>query len=247
MEVRSSLGAWVADLSWPEVETRINGGAVALLPVGAGSKQHGLHLPMASDYLQANWLADRLAMLANVLVWPTLAYGYYPAFVEYPGSVTLRGETFRAVAEEILADLLRWELRRVVVLNTGVSTIEPLRDAIRTVDVETRIRLANVYQGPRYLAAAAETREQPRGGHADEAETSIMLVVAPAKVAMSLARPCCNVPLIAGPLRRRDRTAANFSPDGVYGDPSLATQAKGDRLVRAIIDDLLEAVSGRSE
>ena len=247
MEVHSPLGARVGDLSWLEVEARINGGAVALLPVGAGSKQHGLHLPMASDCLQAQWLAERVAMLANVLIWPTLAYGYYPAFVEYPGSVSLRRETFQALAQEILAELLRWGARRIVVLNTGVSTIEPLRGAIRGVDVDARVRLANVYQGPHYLAAVAETREQPRGGHADEAETSIMLVVAPEKVAMRLARPCCDRPMTPGRLRRRDPTAANFSPDGVYGNPSLATQAKGERLARAIIEDLLEAVGGGTE
>ena len=52
-------GAWVAQLAWPQVRARIDGGAAALLPVGAGSKEHGPHLPCHSDQLQAEWLAGR--------------------------------------------------------------------------------------------------------------------------------------------------------------------------------------------
>ncbi|NIO42324.1 MAG: creatininase family protein, partial [Burkholderiales bacterium] len=75
-------GVWVARISWPEVQTRIDAGAAALLPIGAGSKEHGPHLPLQSDQLQAEWLADQLLQRFPLLAWPVVTYGYYPAFVD---------------------------------------------------------------------------------------------------------------------------------------------------------------------
>ena len=123
-------GAFVTELSWPELERRIQAGAIAVLPVGAACKEHGFHLPMNADLLQAEWLAAALAQRAEVLVWPTVAYGYYPAFRDYPGSVSLSVATFRAVVQEILADIRRAGARAVLILNTGISTIEPLQVAV---------------------------------------------------------------------------------------------------------------------
>jgi len=95
-------GAWVAKLTWPEVEEHIQSGAVAILPVGAAAKEHGRHLPLNTDQLQAEWLSARLIEKANVLVWPTLTYGHYPAFTDYPGSSSLTTATFEKLVEEIL-------------------------------------------------------------------------------------------------------------------------------------------------
>ena len=77
----------------------------AILPIGAGSKQHGLHLPMATDQIFARYFARALADRIDALIWPTLSYGAYPAFVAYAGSVSLSSRTFQAAVTEI-ADAL---------------------------------------------------------------------------------------------------------------------------------------------
>ena len=79
----------IENLTWDEVSRRIAQGAAAILPIGAASKQHGFHLPMNTDRVQAEWLATQIAARIDALIWPTLAYGYYPAFVEYAGSASL--------------------------------------------------------------------------------------------------------------------------------------------------------------
>ena len=118
-------GAFAAQLSWSEVERRIHSAAIAVLPIGAACKEHGHHLPMQTDLLQAEWLAGTLVQRANVLVWPTVSYGYYPAFTDYPGSISLSRETFQHMVHEILSDICRAGERTVLILNTGISTIEP--------------------------------------------------------------------------------------------------------------------------
>ena len=76
---------FIERMRWDEVARRIDDGAAAILPIGAAAKQHGFHLPLNTDRIQAEWLAGRLAAEFDALIWPTLSYGHYPAFVEYAG------------------------------------------------------------------------------------------------------------------------------------------------------------------
>jgi len=234
-------GIFVAQATWREVFEGLRRGAWAILPVGAECKQHGLHLPMNADHLQAQWLAQALVERLRVVVWPTVGYGHYPAFIDYPGSCNLSASTFCAMLVEILVGIQRAGASRILVLNTGISTIAPLRRAIAQFGASRALRLCNVYQGARFLAAEAALIEQPRGGHADETETSIMLRIAPDKVDMAQARPCVGS-AITGRFNRQDPHGPNFSPSGVYGDPTLASVAKGERLLDAMLLDLLETL-----
>jgi creatinine amidohydrolase len=233
--------AFVAELSWPEVEKRTQSGAIAILPVGAGAKEHGRHLPLNTDQLQAEWLAARLIEKANVLVWPTLTYGYYPAFTGYPGSCSLSTEIFQNLVEEILQSILGSAGKSALILNTGISTIAPLERV--TARMGRPIKLANVYKGGRYLKAEEKIRQQPHGSHADELETSIMLAIAQDKVNMSQAKPWARREMQAGALVRTDKSHPNYSPDGVFGDPTLATKEKGELLLKAMIEDILDLLN----
>ena len=94
---------FIERMRWDEVARRIGDGAVAILPIGAAAKQHGFHLPLNTDRIQAEWLAGRMAEKIDALIWPTLTYGHYPAFVEYAGSSSLSISTFEALVREIAA------------------------------------------------------------------------------------------------------------------------------------------------
>ena len=239
---------FVARLAWPAVERRIEAGAVAVLPVGAACKEHGPHLPMNADLLQAEWLAAALVQRAEVLVWPTVAYGYYPAFGDYPGSISLSAATFRAMVGEILADIRRAGARAVLILNTGISTIEPLQAAAAAMPEELRIGLANVYAGPRCRDVTQAVEQQPRGGHADEIETSILLAIDRQHVALEKAAAWTPPAMaVSGPFSRSDAENPRFSPSGVWGDPTLASTDKGRRLLAAMLEDLLAAVGALRE
>jgi len=85
----------VAALRWDEIKARLARGAAAILPIGAGAKQHGLHMPMSTDQVFAAYFSKVLAKSIDALIWPTLTYGFYPAFVAYAGSVSLSGATFQ--------------------------------------------------------------------------------------------------------------------------------------------------------
>lgn len=235
-------GAFTAQLSWAEVERRINAAAIAVLPIGAASKEHGLHLPMQADKLQAEWLAETLVQRANVLVWPIVTYGYYPAFTDYPGSVSLSAETFQRMVHEILSDIQRAGVRSILLLNTGISTIVPLQAVADTMPKEMFIKLVNVYEGPHYRREAEAIEEQSYGGHADELETSILFAIDRQYVNLTKADAWTPTATPASGPFSRDPDNPRFSPTGVWGDPTLASEEKGRRLLAAMVDDLLAAI-----
>ncbi len=237
-----SSGLLVADASWPQVERALAAGGVAALPIGAAAKEHGFHLPLSTDYRQAEWLARQLADAAPVVVWPTLSYGYYPVFVDYPGSISLERGTFCSVVQEVLAGIARAGAQSCAILNTGISTIAPLEEATRRDHEGMTVALINVYAGPRFTRVSREIEEQPFGGHADEIETSLMLALHPEGVDMTRASPAPG-PIRRGLFNRRDPHGPNYSPSGVNGDPTRATPEKGRLLAAALRADVLEAIA----
>lgn len=229
----------VASMTWDEVRRRIRAGAIAILPIGAGAKQHGFHLPMQTDLIQAEALAADLADHLDALVWPTVSYGYYPAFTDYAGSCSLSAATFEAVVREIVDALVGYGCRHVVVMNAGMSTMGPIDRALAS--HAGRVLHLKIYDGPRYRSQEHALIRQAYGSHADQMETAIMLALAPELVWMSRAEAS---PMKAdGPLTPLDPAAPNYSRSGSYGDPTLATAEDGSRLLAAIRADVIEAVT----
>jgi creatinine amidohydrolase len=228
-------------MTWDEVGRQLAAGRSAIVPIGAGAKEHGLHLPMATDFIQAQWFSGVLAREIDAIVWPVLSYGYYPAFTAYAGSVSLSRDTFAATIREICEGLLAFRARAVFMLDTGISTRPVIAEAIATTTQPERVHHLCVGDGPRYRAAVTGLCEQTHGSHADELETSRMLVLSPHSVDMTRAQasPSLEGPVAAGPLTPVDVNSPNYSPSGSFGDPTKATAQKGEVLLAALVEDLL--------
>ena len=226
---------FISHMSWDKVEARLAAGAAAILPIGAGAKEHGRHLPMNTDEIQADWLAARIAEKTGALIWPTLRYGYYPAFTDFSGSVSLSEVLFTSLVSEIASGIAAWNPHALFILNTGISTLAPVETAIASKSWKMPVVHLKIHEGPRYKAMAKTLARQAFGSHADELETSRMLAIAPQTVDLLRAERTPSGPF-EGPLTRTN------VPSGSYGDPTLATPAKGQALIEAMLDDLNEAV-----
>lgn len=227
---------FLEDVTWRDAEQALGPETVVVVPIGAASKEHGPHLRLANDWIMADYLRHRVAERARVVVTPIIGFSYYPAFVEYPGSIHLRLETARDLIVDVVRSLARYGPRRFYALNTGVSTLRALEPAAAALAADG-ILLRYTDLGKALGPVEKEVAQQPGGTHADEIETSMMLVIAPETVDMTRAR--ADYTPGHGPLTRDPNGPGIYSPTGSWGDPTLATRAKGERVVRALVDALI--------
>ena len=232
-------GVLLQDLTWIEAERILTDKTIVVIPLGAAAKEHGPHLRLKNDGTLAEYFKARVLHEADVVIAPTVAYHFYPAFLEYPGSVSLRLETARDLIVDICTSLARYGPRRFYVLNTGVSTLRALEPAAHEMaKVGILLRYTNILQvaGPVEKAIS----QQEGGTHADEIETSMMLYIAPDSVDMSQAAQDYHPG--QGGLTRDPKGVGTYSPTGIYGDATLATREKGEIVVEAIVAGVLQDI-----
>jgi len=216
-------GVFLEHLTWNQAEPVLRSAPVILVPLGARLKEHGLHLPLNNDWRLAEYLANRVVDASAVVALPTLQYGYYPAFSEYPGSVSLRLETCRDAVVDICRSLAPFGPKKFYVLNTGVSTMMALEPA-RELLAQDGLRMEYTNLAEMLGDVEARVRRQEAGTHADEIETSMMLYIAPETVTLSAAQRDIHPDKGPGGLTRNPFAATGvYSPTGAWGDPTLAT------------------------
>jgi creatinine amidohydrolase len=261
-------GKYLDRMTWPEAEKALETTTVIIVPVGARTKEHGYHLQLNNDYLTAEYMTKAiLDRCDNVLAVPTVQYGYYPAFVNFPGSINISRAVFRDMIVDICASMHRHKPSlRFYIQNGGISTnysLEPARKILaeKGIIMEfTDLFVAGTslsdwvyfcYCG--VLSGKEETAKhetQECGTHADEIETSMMLVMAPDTVKLERAEKACH-PNTPGPFVRTEAEAASglgmYSPSGVWGDPTLASIEKGIPIVAAVVDYHLSRIAALKE
>jgi len=247
-------GLVLEDLTWVEARTAIDSGMPVVIPVGAAAKEHGPHLPLRTDATVAAALARRVAAVLPVLVAPVVPFGYYPAFVRFAGSQCLSAATFGAVVRELCEGLAAQGATRIAIINTGHSTESPINVAVAELHRAGGPRVVAAHL--RFLGRSADSwLDDPQGGHADERETSVMLALDSRAVRMDrLPDRAANQDsdrdaLPAGFARplvlswSQDAGAADeLSPTGSFGDATRATAYKGEKIVAAIVADLVDGL-----
>lgn len=238
------------DLTWQEAEKVLREYDVALIALGARTKEHGPHLLLKNDFLMAEYLKERVMVEVPVVVLPTLQYGYYPAFLEYPGSVSIQAKTFAQMIVDICRSIHGYGIDKFYVLNTGVSTLQPLAQAKEDLrENGVLLEYLNILEVDERLPSGL--MKQEGGTHADEGETSMMLYIAPESVDMSKAVKDYDSRPDRRGLTRDPDGEGHFSPTGIWGDPTLASREKGriivENTVFAIIGQVRELIAKRVE
>jgi creatinine amidohydrolase len=102
-------------MSWMQVESYLQADNRCVLPLGS-TEQHA-QLSLSVDSILSERVAAEAAEPLGVPVFPVLAYGITPYFLAYPGTVTLRMETYLRVVRDILDSLARTGFRRILLCN----------------------------------------------------------------------------------------------------------------------------------
>ena len=247
-------GAWLGDLSWPEAAERLREAPVVVLPFGPAAKEHGPHLPLNADAKVMEYLCEQAIRSRPVVIAPPILHGWFPAFRQFPGTEVADRAVFMRYVEEVARSLVRQGARRLVFLNTSITRAAglPLAMVARDLREETGTPTLVVSWDDLETGELHALAEQPRGGHADEIETSIHLFLQPALVHMEKA--VADVPPPPGDyagyepgIFSRDPRDPAYSRSGVSGDPTKATAEKGRKALAILTARWLQALGAFAE
>lgn len=238
----------------PELRSLAARDAIVVIPVGS-VEQHGPHLPVQVDALLATEVscraARRLAAQEPAVVAPTVWSGLAEHHMEFGATITLDLATFHAVLRGVCGSIVRHGFRRVLLLNGHGGNIAALGVLAGELARELDARIATATYWLLAEAANAYSRileRQDRVRHACEAETSMMLAVAPNLVdrdaMLHTDSPPADVVSPSGVYRYR--SFAELSTSGVLGYPSVANAEKGERLLDAAASALAGTLADES-
>jgi len=229
------------NLTWMEAEKALQEYEVVMIALGARTKEHGPHLLLKNDYIMAEYLKERVMAEVPLIVLPTLQYGYYPAFLEYPGSVSIQPDTFKNFIADICRSMNGYGVKKFYVLNTGVSTLRPLAQAKEELNKRGIIlEYLNILEVDESLPPGL--MKQEGGTHADEGETSMMLYIAPETVDISKAVKDYDSRPDRRGLTRDPEGEEHYSPTGIWGDPTLASREKGKIIVENTVSAIVKQI-----
>ena len=227
-----------SELTWSEIPATLQAvNHAAILPVGA-TEQHGPHLGCGVDFVIAEALCLAVSGLNSVPVLPTLPYGCSLGHSKrWPGTISLQPVTLIELVKQIGDWAYQSGVRRLFIVNAHVTNAAPLRCALEMLRAEHDDLMVVVVNTATLSERVRRFHFSDAGDwHANDAETSLMLSLAPELVRPELCFSADDP----------DRTTACVFPhpvnrtslNGVTGKPSLANLEKGRSGFDWMVEDL---------
>jgi len=185
------MKTWIPDarnfayLTWKQVDALPRESTLLVLPTAA-VEQHGGHLPLATDTLINNLLLGKALALVpaelHVFALPPVCYGKSNEHIGFPGTLSVRAETFMALVRDVGASLASAGFKKLVLYNTHGGNTSLVDVLARDLRAEFGLRTFSLFGSPGASFAGLSAQERTYGFHAGEVETAYLLHAAPALV-----------------------------------------------------------------
>ena len=237
-------------MSWTALGERLDQGPLdVMIPLGA-LEQHGPHLPLDTDALIAEAVADRAARSAGeCAVSPCIPVGASSHHLAFPGTTSLSDKTLSGVLVEVTQTLLSHGFRGAYLITGHAGNVGAMATALAELDPDERARVVSFDDWPAQRNAVHQVAENrynmdPElvGTHGGHFETSIMLAIAPDRVDMQSAVAGHVGPAASASAKLRSEGMAALSPVGVIGDPRGATAEAGEHYLDALASLVVEGI-----
>jgi creatinine amidohydrolase len=223
---------------------------IAIIPVGL-TEPCGEHLPIGTTTIILNEVSRRIAEKISDIVYllPTMPFGCSNSHNGKPGTISLEWSTLYNVIRDLTESLLMQGIHRVAVIvglgGVSASNVIPQENYI----VKTAVRQLN-YDFPEldaiwiqpFTAATEEISSALDSAnqdiHAGELTTSLMLYINPENVNKT---SLSHVPDV-GKEYLDFVSFEKLCPDGVWGNPSLASSEKGEKVLEAAVLKTVEYI-----
>jgi creatinine amidohydrolase len=249
------------DMSWPEVEEVLKKLNAVLIPVGS-VEQHGPHLPVSVDSRCATYIVEQAAKKVTeeqqirVIVAPTIQYTEVTTFECFPGTIGISVDTEIRIIGDIARSFIKQGFKNIIFVNGHHSNIIPINTALRQMSVDyPDAGLYAVNWWDLGFEVIPKIRKSVTSLHADELETSLSLVIQPENVHLDKAVKDEPDYTLSERWVSRDFAGCNrvfyhsgkklpkFRKNpGVMGDPTVASKETGEKIIKAVVDDLAEII-----
>lgn len=231
---------WLAEMTWPEFQAAAPHLELALVPLGA-TEQHGPGATFAVDTLRAEAFARLAAarFYPRAVGLPCFPYAASHDQMDFPGTITLSAATQLRVVEQVAGSLYRHGIRKLLFLTVHNGSGPVLNIALANLKdryPDLKVGWVNLNS---LVADLRESATAGMSGHADEAELSESLFLAPEAVHTDVYAPEeANAP---APTLKPVRLAVRYqeiSRQGGVGNPACASRQLGETLVLAGLERL---------
>jgi creatinine amidohydrolase len=247
---------WLQNLTWEDIEKQIKvAKATIILPVGS-TEQHGPHLPVGTDTMVANTIADAAARRTNVLVAPPLWFGWSPHHMVLPGTITIRPEILIEITSDMIGSLQQHGFDKFIFVN-GHRIVNVTWMQIAGERAKRELGVKVVIFDPAYMSKSI-IKEMGWGsvGHAEEIEGSHMWYRYPELVKMDRAVDNPHPPrnlysvdpaypddtLCYVPSSKAEMAQLVTAAGGTAGEPSKASPEGGKRYHEHLVKRLVEVI-----
>ena len=146
----------IGAMNWSQVERYLETDDRAVVPLGSTEQHAGLSLSV--DSILSERVATDAAEPLGIPVFPVVPYGITPYFKAFPGSISLRVETYVALVRDILDGLQGQGFRRILLVNGhgGNQPASSLAIEWMADHPETAVKFHNWWNAPKTFAKVQE-------------------------------------------------------------------------------------------
>lgn len=236
---------YLDELSTKEFKKRINKNTVVILPVGI-IEEHGAALPLCTDSLQAEAVAERVAGKIKGYILPPIRYGVCSSTKNFPGSISLSFDSMRNLVYDVLSELVRNNVRKVVVISghAGRMHMSAIRLAAEKIAEEKNVKILVLSdyellydeKGRKFLKRISIPEWDAHGG---AIETSRVMISRPDLVKQKGKKSLPKIPKY-----HVLRNPEKYFPEGITGDPSIASKEKGKKITDWVVNEIVRLIKG---
>jgi len=215
-----------------------------ILPVGS-VEEHGTHLPVCTDSIQPEYVALEAARKTGSLVAPPLKYGVCTATRVFPGTISISFQSLYRITREIIEEFIRNGFKRFLILSGHADAEQMAALRLAAHRVVWRHRQQNEKRKIRIMVCADydfayELKGKyfdEKDGHGGTIETSRVMAIRPDLIKGKGKKNFQKLPrfeVVANP--------SEFLPEGIRGDPTVASAEKGRFINKYILEEIVKLI-----
>jgi creatinine amidohydrolase len=174
----------LSDMTWIEAGEKLKNTRLAIVPIGS-VEQHGLHLGLGADWIQAWNIAKQVGERTGSIVLPVMPYGVASHHQDFPGVMSLKPSTLTDVVFDVLTSLSLYGVERVLIINGHGGNLAAITEAARV--AREKYGMISAISQWWDILHNKPIYGQPAVAHAGYAETAFTLASRPEAVRKELA------------------------------------------------------------